>query len=149
MLESKYLTQDGIREMLQHIYSQGFKYIFYNSDRNIFQASQQKPYFEDDIYMCCDGYRRDFVDEFSSMVLDDLLAAFNYIDIAEELDIVDWSTIKVDTPVLVQNTDDTTWYRRYFAKYENNIVYTFPYGTTQWSSNGRDLVTYSQIKLAK
>ncbi len=149
MLESKYLTQTGVTEMLQHIYNQGFKYIFYNSDRNVFQVSKEKPYFKDDIYMCCDGYIKDFVDGFSSLVLNDLLDAYNYIDIAEELGIVDWSTIKVDTPVYVRDNDDNSWYRRYFAKYESNVVYTFPYGTTQWSSNGRDLVTYDQIKLAE
>lgn len=149
MLESKYLTQTGVIEMLQHIYNQGFKYIFYNSDRNIFQASQQKPYFENGEFEYCTGFKNDFVDGFSTKVLEDLLCGHNYIDIIEQLNIVDWSTVKVDTPVYVRDKEDTTWYRRYFAKYENNTVYMFPYGTTQWSSNGRNLVTYDQIKLAE
>lgn len=149
MLESKYLTQDGIKTMLQHIYDKGFKYLFYNPDSSSFVASQQKPVFENDEFEYCTGFKNDFVDGFSTEVLKDLLRGHNYINIVEQLDIVDWSTIKVDTPVLVQDTGDKTWYRRYFAKYENNTVYTFPYGTTQWSSNGRDLASYNQIKLAK
>ena len=149
MLQSKYLTQDGIRGMLQHIYDKGFRYLFYNPDSNSFIASQQKPYFENNEFEYCTGFKNDFVDGFSTEVLEDLLRGNNYINIAEELNIVDWSTIKVDTPVYVRDNSDKTWYRRYFAKYENNTVYTFLYGITQWSSNGRDLVTYEQIKLAE
>lgn len=149
MLESKYLTQDGIKSMLQHIYDKGFRYVFYNSDQSVYQASQQKPYFENGEFEYCTGFKNDFVDGFSTEVLEDLLRGHNYIDIMEQLNIVDWSTIKVDTPVLVQDTSDNVWYKRYFAKYENNTVYTFPYGATQWSSNGIDFVTYDQVKLAK
>lgn len=106
MLESKYLTQNGIRRMLQHIYDKGFKYVFYNSERCVYQASQKEPYFEDDTFMYCDGYRQDFVDGFSSEVLNDLLDGQNYINILNELEIVDWSIVEVDTPVLVKDNSD-------------------------------------------
>ena len=149
MLESKYLTQDGIRRMLQHIYDKGFKYVFYNSERCVYQASQKEPCFEDDVFMYCDGFRQDFVDGFSSEVLNDLLNGQNYINIAEELEVVDWSQVAVDTPVLVRDDDNYTWAKRYFAKYEDGIVYVYPMGTTKWSSNNRDLIPYVQAKLAE
>ena len=41
-------------------------------------------------------------------------------------EIVDWSKVPVDTKILVSDYDDTSvWIRRYFAKYENGIVYAF------------------------
>lgn len=149
MLESKYLTQDGIKSMLQHIYDKGFRYIFFNSDRNVFQASQEKPCFEDDMFMYCDGFRQDFVDGFSSKILNDFLSGANYIDVLEELNIVDWSQVAVDTPVLVRDDDSHTWGRRYFAKFEDGFVYVYPCGTTKWSSDNRDLIPYMQAKLAE
>ena len=141
MLESKYLTQTGVTEMLQHIYSQGFKYIFYNSDRNIFQASQQKPYFENGEFEYCTGLKNDFVDGFSTKVLEDLLRGHNYIDIIEQLNIVDWSTVEVDTPVLVYDNNRACCANRYFAKYENGKIYTWRDGTTSWTADSSKFVT--------
>lgn len=49
---------------------------------------------------------------------------------------VDWSKVKVDTPILVSNRKkDGEWYKRYFAKYENGKVYTFSDGCTSWTAN--------------
>ena len=149
MLESKYLTQNGIRRMFQHIYDKGFKYIFYNSERCVYQASQKEPCFEDDTFMYCDGFRQDFVDWFSSEVLNDLLDGQNYINLLEELGVVDWSTVEVDTPVLVKDNGDRYWHRRYFAKYENNTVYVYPHGTTNWSNEDMAIISFDHVQLAK
>ena len=46
---------------------------------------------------------------------------------------VDWSKIPVDTKVLVKNSQDQEWERRYFAKYEDGKVYAFMNGVTSWS----------------
>lgn len=59
------------------------------------------------------------------------------IDIAEELGIVDWSKVKVDTPVLV-SLDDKLWLCRYFADFNNGIVYTWSSGATSWSVRRRE-----------
>lgn len=48
---------------------------------------------------------------------------------------VDWSKVEVDAKILVSN-DDIKWYRRYFAKYENDKVCTFVDGATSFSSGG-------------
>lgn len=141
MLQSKYLTQDGIRRMLQHIYDKGFKYVFYNSERCVYQASQKEPCFEDDDFMYCDGFRQDFVDGFSSEVLNDLLVGQNYIDIVEQLNIVDWSTVAVDTPVLVYDNHRECCANRYFAKYENGKIYAWKDGTTSWTADSSNFVT--------
>lgn len=56
------------------------------------------------------------------------------IDIAEYLGIVDWSKVKVDTPVLVRDFEGAKWEKRYFAFYKNGRVNTWCGGTTSWSS---------------
>lgn len=46
---------------------------------------------------------------------------------------VDWSKVAVDTPILVRNSEEETWRKRYFAKYENETVYAWDGGKTSWS----------------
>lgn len=59
------------------------------------------------------------------------------IDIAEYLGIVDWSKVKVDTPILV-SLNDELWFCRYFAGFKNGIVYTWSGGATSWSVRERE-----------
>lgn len=55
---------------------------------------------------------------------------------------VDWSKVPVDTKVWVRNIGDYEWFPRYFAKYENEIVYTWRNGVTSFSiGNSNDLFT--------
>ena len=69
------------------------------------------------------------------------------IDIAEYLGIVDWSKVKVDTPIIVRN-DGCVWVRRYFAEYKNGKVRTYFNGATSWSSDGR-MGSWDCAKLAE
>lgn len=46
----------------------------------------------------------------------------------------DWSKVKVDTPILVRQGEDGEWTRRYFAKYENGLVYAWSDGCTRWTA---------------
>lgn len=48
---------------------------------------------------------------------------------------VDWSKVVVDTPILVRDNSFSKWGKRYFAKYENGIVYAWSNGTTSWSGD--------------
>ena len=41
---------------------------------------------------------------------------------------VDWSKVKVDTPILVKDILKSEWIKRYFAKYENGRVYAWKEG---------------------
>lgn len=49
---------------------------------------------------------------------------------------VDWSKVAVDTPILVNTSNDHRWVKRYFAKYENGSVFAWNNGATSWSSYG-------------
>lgn len=61
---------------------------------------------------------------------------------------IDWIKVAVDTPILVSNRKkDGEWYKRYFAKYENNKVYAFSDGCTSWSA--RDILAWEYAKLYK
>lgn len=72
------------------------------------------------------------------------------IDIGEYLGIVDWSKVKVDTPVLVKSCKESEWKKRYFAFYRGGKAHTWDSGTTSWS-NGKIANTswWNYIKLAE
>lgn len=62
---------------------------------------------------------------------------------------VDWSEVEVDTPILVRNEPYEAWNRRYFAKYEDGIVYAWCNGATSWSLIDKDMLDWEYAKLAE
>ena len=63
---------------------------------------------------------------------------------------VDWSKVAVDTPILVRDSREESWRKRYFAKYEDNTVYAWSGGSTSWSTCGSsDIANWKMAKLAE
>ena len=62
---------------------------------------------------------------------------------------VDWSKVAVDTPILVRNREEDAWRRRYFATYENGIVYAGSGGPTSWSEYSSDIGDWKMAKLVE
>lgn len=63
---------------------------------------------------------------------------------------IDWSKVKVDTPILVKDILKSEWIKRYFAKYENGRVYVWKEGKTSWSAvNELDVNSWKYAKLAE
>ena len=63
---------------------------------------------------------------------------------------VDWSKVAVDTPILVRNSREEAWRKRYFAKYENETVYAWKLGRTSWSTLRSDGINaWKMAKLAE
>lgn len=60
---------------------------------------------------------------------------------------VDWSQIEIDTPILVRDCEDDRWIKRYFAKYENEIIYAWNSGATSWSTS--HITGWKYAKLAE
>ena len=60
---------------------------------------------------------------------------------------VDWSKVKVDTPILVRQVKNGKWLERHFAKYENGDVYAWVDGQTSWT--GADEIKWKYAKLAE
>lgn len=72
------------------------------------------------------------------------------IDIAEELGIVDWSKVKVDTPILVSDAEREEMIKRYFAFFKDGNVYAWVGGATSWSADDdRDASKWEYAKLAE
>ena len=62
---------------------------------------------------------------------------------------VDWSKVAVDAPILVRDSEEVAWKKRYFAKYENGMVYAWGYGATSWSVDSGDVTDWKFAKLAE
>ena len=63
---------------------------------------------------------------------------------------VDWSKVAVDTPILVKDYENETWYERHFAKYEDGKVYAWSGGLTSWTvSSNNDMTDWKFAKLAE
>lgn len=72
------------------------------------------------------------------------------ISIAEELGIVDWSKVPVDTPILVKGLKIAEWQNRYFAFFKDGKVHAWCSGSTSWScKNNIDVSSWDYAKLAE
>ena len=64
----------------------------------------------------------------------------------EEVEVIDWSKISVDTKVLVSD-DGEVWFNRYFAKYENGKFYAWSSGKSSFTIANKE--NYSNWKYYK
>ena len=63
---------------------------------------------------------------------------------------VDWSKVKVDTPILIREDEGNPWLKRYFAKFEGGKVYAWNGGKTSWSIEDKtDMLSWKYAKLAE
>ena len=68
----------------------------------------------------------------------------------KEVPEVDWSKVKVNTPILVKDTKEEEWAKRYFAKFVHGTVYAWGSGATSWSANSElDMTSWKYAKLAE
>lgn len=150
MLQSKYLTQDGIELYLKTIHDLGFNFLFYNPDEGAYTISEQEPNFRDVTFMYCDGRKKHLTGVLAKTVAKELLNGRNYIAFEDYVDCTDWSKVPVDTPVYVYDIFENMRSKRYFAKYKDGVVYTWKDGTTSWTAESQEYVTgWNHAKLAK
>lgn len=72
------------------------------------------------------------------------------IDIAEYLGIVDWSKVKVDTPIYVREYENNDWEKRHFAFFKKGKVYSWLGGETSWTVEDTDhVLSWRYAKLAE
>lgn len=63
---------------------------------------------------------------------------------------VDWSKVKVDTPILVRDFEKAAWERRYFSKFKNGEVYAWNGGLTSWTADDeKNVCIWKYAKLAE
>lgn len=58
---------------------------------------------------------------------------------------IDWSKVKVDTPIYVKRYEDTSWFPRHFAKYKNGKVYAWVGGKTSFTSKSEEGWSYAKL----
>ena len=135
--------KEGRKWLLQKLYDNGFKYIFYAGGLGGYLATKQQPETLDNHTYIEGSFER--ID-----VLSDLIPDFNepnYLDIGKYLGIVDWSKVAVDTPIIV-NELPSVELRRYFKEYKDGKVYYFSGGRTSWNSMSSEYITPDRVRLA-
>lgn len=141
--------KQGREWLLQKLYEEGWRYCVMDNYENIY-LTNEKP----SMYYDADEIRISSINEYRNInVIGVMLPTLNRnkcIDIAEELGIVDWSKVKVDTPVLVKAYEQADWEKRYFAYFKDGRVYAWLCGTTSWSAdNDEDVMSWDCAKLAE
>ena len=124
------ITDEQGREWLfQKLYDDGWRYII-GSNSTFIYLTKIKPLIIDGFYKC-NGEEYTCIGRTHGILPD--LEIGEVMDIADELCIIDWSKVEVDTPVLVSN-DNKEWIKRYFARYEDGNVYCWLNGKTSWTA---------------
>lgn len=63
---------------------------------------------------------------------------------------IDWSKVKVDTPILVRDSEKAAWERRYFARFEDGEVSAWNGGLTSWTADDeKNVCFWKYAKLAE
>lgn len=125
--------KQGREWLFQKLYDAGWRYIVADNYDNIYLTNEKPSMFDD-------------VDEVRISSCEKRIGATGFIkilpklkqnevfSIEEELGIVDWSKVDVDTQVFVRNSIGEVWKCRYFAEYKDGKVYTWRDGKTSWSN---------------
>ena len=141
--------KQGREWLLQKLYDEGYRYYVMDSYGNVYLTNEKPPKEpitgELRVSRCRCAIS---VSRFKNIL--PKLKCNECISIAEELGIVDWSKVAVDTPILVSG-DGKYWYKRYFALFDGCNVLAWEYGATSWSvENAEDEVfKWNYAKLAE
>lgn len=144
------ITDEQGREWLfQKLYDDGWRYIVADKYDNMY-LTNEKPSMFDDVDEVRISSCKKYIGITGVMAALPKLSANEVFDIAEELGIVDWSKVKVDTPVFVRDSENDVWKCRYFAEYKYEKVYTWVDGRTSWSNKISDIpVCWKYVRLAE
>lgn len=139
--------KQGQEWVLRKLYDAGWRYYVKNAGGCSFLTTNTQVIFNDRVDIMVGGRIR------YAGLIGKVLPSLNeneILDIAEYLGIVDWSKVKVDTPILVRELDGCPWKKRYFAFFDGRIVQAWKYGATSWSIvNKRDTTSWPYAKLAE
>ena len=143
------ITDEQGREwLLQKLYDEGWRYIVADKYDNIY-LTNEKPSMFDDVDEVRISSCKKYIGITGVMAALPKLSANEVFDITEELGIVDWSKVKVDTPVLVRDFENQDWKKRYFAFFDDELIYTWDGGATSWSVKNKDAIPWKYAKLAE
>ena len=140
--------KQGREWLLQKLYDDGWRYYVKNAGGCAFLTTK-KPIMFKNILDITTGGDVKYISIMTKSILPNI-AKNEFLDIAEELGIVDWSKVKVDTPILVRSYESTKWVKRHFAFFKNEKVYTWDGGLTSWTCDDiNDSMSWECAKLAE
>lgn len=147
--EKSMITDKQGREwLLQKLYDDGWRYIVADKYDNMY-ITNEKPSMFDDVDEVRISSCKKYIGITGVMAALPKLSTNEVFSIEEELGIVDWSKVKIDTPVLV-SSNGIKWHKRYFAKADYLDVWVWDNGATSWSvESNKDVTTWNHIKLAE
>lgn len=125
--------EQGRMWMFKKLYDAGWRYCVMDNFNDLY-LTNEKPSMYDDVDEIRVGSCKKAMSASAFKNILPELKPNECISIAEELGIVDWSKVPVDTPVRVWNNESTTKEKRHFAGYKNGYVLTWSHGGTSWSS---------------
>ena len=138
--------KQGREWLLQKFYDDGWKYYVKNIGDTSF-VTTKRPVMNDGVLDINSGGSVKCINNINKIM--PKIGRNEVLNIAEELGIIDWMNVKVDTPVLV-SSNGITWHKRYFAKADYCDVYVWDNGATSWSAKGnKDVTAWAHIKLAE
>lgn len=123
--------EQGKKWLLQKLYNDGWRYYVKNVGNTAF-VTTKRPVMNDGILDINSGGTVKCIDNISKIM--PKIERNEVLNIAEELGIVNWLNVAVDTPIFVRNSNEEVWKCRYFAMYENGEVYAWQLGRTSWSN---------------
>lgn len=128
--------EQGRDWLLRKLYDNGWRYYVKNIG-GVVHLTTQKPVMTGNILEVTSGGKTNCVHTIRDIM--PKIDKCEILDLAEELGIVDWSKVEVDTPVFVRDSENDVWKCRYFAKYEYGKVCTWVDGRTSWSNKIADV----------
>lgn len=141
--------EKGLEWLLKKLYDNGWRYCVCVASGNLYLTDKKPENCSSALFGIYDCNKVECISGLKC-ILFDKLKPNEVLDIAEELGIVDWSKVAVDTPVLVKAYEQDNWQKRYFAYFKGGRVYTWICGTTSWSAdNDEDVMSWNCAKLAE
>lgn len=139
--------KQGREWVLQKLYDDGWRYIVGSLDDYVY-ITQREPTIVNGFFRSiglCEIYKHI---ELKSVLPS--LECGEIMNIAEELGIVDWSKVAVDTPILVRQYEQDEWEKRHFAYFKDGRVCAWLCGATSWSADYEgDTTDWNFAKLAE
>lgn len=139
--------KQGREWLLQKLYDNGWRYYVKNIGGDVF-LTKKEPVMIDNILDIRSGGLTKLVNAMAEIMPN--IDEGRVLDIAAELGIVDWSKVKVDTPILVRQYEQDEWEKRHFACFKDGRVCAWLCGATSWSADCEgDTTDWNFAKLAE
>ena len=143
------ITDEQGREwLIRKLYDNGWRYCVCMASGNIYLTSEKPYIYPNGVFSVADCKRVDGINGLKGALFNELKPN-EILNLAEELGIVDWYKVPVDTPILVKDFEEQECKKRYFAFFEDETIYAWEKGATSWSVKNEGAIPWKYAKLAE